>query len=126
MGKYVARCVANDLAGEDTALDFAFMNFVGVDTFCQNSATKPLFCNVHLLLFSLERIRVQPIVNKMYRLPSAHCTHFFGFRTALLGLYNGQGLRPEETEYLMRVTPNDEYIKVVIFQNKGLWLATLK
>ena len=76
MGKYVARCVANHIAEEETDLDFVFMNF-------------------------------------------SHCTHFFGFRTVLLGLYNGQSLPDNETEYLLRITPNDEYIKIVVYQNKG-------
>lgn len=47
-----------------------------------------------------------------------HATHFFGFRTALLGLYNGQGLVENETEYLMRITPNDEFVKIVVYKNK--------
>lgn len=41
-------------------------------------------------------------------------------RTALLGLYNGQGLVENETEYLMRITPNDEFVKIVVYKNKGL------
>jgi len=75
MGKYVARCVANNIADELVDLDFVFMNF-------------------------------------------SHCTHFFGFRTVLLGLYNGQTLPECNTEYLMRITPNDEYIKIVVYENK--------
>jgi hypothetical protein len=49
----------------------------------------------------------------------AHCTRFFGFRTVLLGLYNGQNLPEEETEYLLRITPNDEYIKIIVHEDKG-------
>ena len=75
MGKYAARCVANNIADELIDLDFVFMNF-------------------------------------------SHCTHFFGFRTVLLGLYNGQSLPDSDTEYLMRITPNDEYIKIVVYENK--------
>ncbi|CAH8627872.1 unnamed protein product [Dicrocoelium dendriticum] len=45
-----------------------------------------------------------------------HVTYFFGFKVVLLGLYNGQGLdlTSPECYLLIRVTPNQEYVKCVM------------
>lgn len=48
----------------------------------------------------------------------SHATYFFGFKVILLGLYNGQGLRPDEYHVLIRYTLGKEYIKVVIKEGK--------
>lgn len=44
----------------------------------------------------------------------AHSTRFFGFRTTLLGLFNGQKMKDDECEYLLRITEDEEYIKVIV------------
>ena len=49
-----------------------------------------------------------------------HCTRFFGYKVALLGLYNAQGLDTARTETLLRVQPRTdkepgEYAKVRFF-----------
>ena len=44
----------------------------------------------------------------------AHVTNFFGKKICLLGRYNGQDLNKQEIELLVRTTPNDEYIKVIL------------
>jgi len=36
----------------------------------------------------------------------------------LLGLFNGQGLVDSECEYLMRITEDEEYIKVIVHHDK--------
>jgi hypothetical protein len=60
MGKYAARCVVSDLAGEENEmLDFCFTTFT-------------------------------------------HVTSFFGYRTALLGLYNAQSLPTRGVEIILR------------------------
>lgn len=46
-----------------------------------------------------------------------HCTTLFGYRVVLLGKYNGQGLE-NDYEILLRTTPNYEYIKFVLKNNK--------
>lgn len=48
----------------------------------------------------------------------AHSTSFFGFQVILLGLFNGQGLVDSECEYLMRITEDEEYIKVIVHHDK--------
>uniref|UniRef100_A0A5S6QA76 Pyridine nucleotide-disulfide oxidoreductase domain-containing protein 1 n=1 Tax=Trichuris muris TaxID=70415 RepID=A0A5S6QA76_TRIMR len=42
-----------------------------------------------------------------------HVTKFFGFKVILIGCFNGQGLRPDH-EALVRVTPDEEYVKVLV------------
>lgn len=46
-----------------------------------------------------------------------HCTTLFGYRVVLLGKYNGQGLE-NDYEILLRTTPNYEYIKFVLKNDK--------
>jgi len=46
-----------------------------------------------------------------------HVTSFFGFKVVLLGLYNGQTLN-SEYEMLVRMTPKEEYIKIVVKDGK--------
>lgn len=46
-----------------------------------------------------------------------HVTKFFGFKVILLGLFNGQKLN-NDYEVLLRVTPKQEYIKVVMKDGK--------
>ena len=48
----------------------------------------------------------------------AHATEFFGFKVVLLGLFNAQGLPKDECEVLVRVTPGDEFVKVVLQEGK--------
>ncbi|XP_062518956.1 pyridine nucleotide-disulfide oxidoreductase domain-containing protein 1-like [Corticium candelabrum] len=43
----------------------------------------------------------------------AHITKFFGFKVVLLGKYNAQGLG-NDYELLLRCTPGQEYVKVVL------------
>ncbi|OQR79192.1 pyridine nucleotide-disulfide oxidoreductase domain-containing protein 1-like [Tropilaelaps mercedesae] len=43
-----------------------------------------------------------------------HATHFFGFKVVLIGLFNGQKLESGGYEVLLRVTPNQEYIKLIL------------
>ncbi|KAL7670173.1 hypothetical protein ACOME3_005116 [Neoechinorhynchus agilis] len=45
-----------------------------------------------------------------------HCTHFLGQKVVFLGRYNGQGL--DKYELLYRMTPDHEFIKLVL--NEGL------
>lgn len=63
----------------------------------------------------------------------AHTTTFFGMKVVLLGRYNGQHLQHMRDEFgvmsdagggadgvriMMRVKPGEEYVKVVLFENK--------
>lgn len=43
-----------------------------------------------------------------------HATEFFGHKVVLLGRFNAQGMDPSEYTALVRVTPGEEYIKVVL------------
>ena len=43
-----------------------------------------------------------------------HITNFFGKKVCLLGRYNAQGLNKDEVELLVRITKNEEYIKVIL------------
>lgn len=47
----------------------------------------------------------------------SHCTTLFGYQVILLGKYNAQGLG-KEYEILLRMTPNKEYIKLVLQNGK--------
>ncbi|XP_022673448.1 pyridine nucleotide-disulfide oxidoreductase domain-containing protein 1-like [Varroa destructor] len=44
----------------------------------------------------------------------AHSTHFFGYKVILVGLFNGQKLAEGGYEVLVRITPNKEYVKMVL------------
>uniref|UniRef100_A0A2H1VBD5 Pyridine nucleotide-disulfide oxidoreductase domain-containing protein 1 n=1 Tax=Spodoptera frugiperda TaxID=7108 RepID=A0A2H1VBD5_SPOFR len=46
-----------------------------------------------------------------------HCTTLFGYQVILLGKYNAQGLG-NDYEILLRMTPNHEYIKLVLQNGK--------
>jgi len=46
-----------------------------------------------------------------------HVTNLYGFQLVLLGRYNGQGLG-KNYEALLRITPDDEYIKFVLVDGK--------
>lgn len=46
-----------------------------------------------------------------------HCTTLFGYQVILLGKYNAQGLG-RDYEILLRMTPNKEYIKLVLQNGK--------
>lgn len=46
-----------------------------------------------------------------------HCTTLFGYQVILLGKYNAQGLG-KDYEILLRMTPNKEYIKLVLQNGK--------
>ncbi|PZC75666.1 hypothetical protein B5X24_HaOG205773 [Helicoverpa armigera] len=46
-----------------------------------------------------------------------HCTTLFGYQVILLGKYNAQGLGTDY-EILLRMTPNKEYIKLVLQNGK--------
>ncbi|RWS31999.1 Pyridine nucleotide-disulfide oxidoreductase domain-containing protein 1-like protein [Leptotrombidium deliense] len=46
-----------------------------------------------------------------------HITHFFGYKVVLLGLFNAQTLE-SGFEILLRVTDGNEYIKVVVFEDR--------
>lgn len=46
-----------------------------------------------------------------------HCTILFGYQVILLGKYNAQGLG-KDYEILLRMTPNKEYIKLVLQKGK--------
>ena len=48
----------------------------------------------------------------------AHVTNFFGKKICLLGRYNGQDLDKDKLELLVRATPNDEYIKVILMDGR--------
>ena len=47
-----------------------------------------------------------------------HVTNFFGQKICLLGRYNGQDLNRDEIELLVRTTPGEEYIKVVLLNGR--------
>lgn len=47
----------------------------------------------------------------------AHVTKFFGYKVVLIGRFNAQGLG-NDYELLLRVTPGEEYVKVVLHQGK--------
>lgn len=53
-----------------------------------------------------------------------HVTSFFGFKVILLGLYNAQGLDKKYCEILVRVTHVQEYVKLVL-QNERVVGAML-
>ncbi|XP_077516065.1 pyridine nucleotide-disulfide oxidoreductase domain 1 [Amblyomma americanum] len=46
----------------------------------------------------------------------SHVTRFFGYRVVLLGVFNGQGLA--ECRALVRVTPGQEYIKLLLHDGR--------
>lgn len=46
-----------------------------------------------------------------------HCTTLFGYQVILLGKYNAQGLQ-NDYELILRMTPNEEYIKFVLFNGR--------
>ena len=48
----------------------------------------------------------------------AHVTHFFGYKVVLLGLYNGQRLDQSQCQTLVRVTPQKEFVKVILRNGK--------
>ena len=48
----------------------------------------------------------------------AHMTRFFGYKVVLLGLYNGQNLKPSECRTLVRVVPQQQFVKVVLRDHK--------
>jgi len=48
----------------------------------------------------------------------AHMTRFFGYKVVLLGLYNGQNLEPSECRTLVRVVPQQQFVKVVLRDHK--------
>nr|CAB3265338.1 pyridine nucleotide-disulfide oxidoreductase domain-containing protein 1-like [Phallusia mammillata] len=49
----------------------------------------------------------------------AHATRFFGKRVILLGRYNAQGIEDSQgLEFLLRTTPGEEYIKVVMLNGR--------
>lgn len=43
-----------------------------------------------------------------------HVTEFFGMKCIFLGLFNGQGLDPDDTTVAIRCTPGKEYVKFVL------------
>lgn len=47
-----------------------------------------------------------------------HVTKFFGYKVVLLGKYNCQDLDTEKTQLIVRVTPGQEYIKVVLYEGR--------
>ncbi|XP_067945686.1 pyridine nucleotide-disulfide oxidoreductase domain-containing protein 1-like [Watersipora subatra] len=44
----------------------------------------------------------------------SHVTKFFGFKVVLLGLYNAQGMDPDDYVVHLRCTKGEEYVKVVM------------
>eukprot|EP00127_Corallochytrium_limacisporum_P005407 Clim_evm19s204 gene=Clim_evmTU19s204 len=48
-----------------------------------------------------------------------HVTEFFGKKVVLLGLYRGQGLEKNHYEVLLRISGNEEYIKVIVGNDDG-------
>lgn len=44
----------------------------------------------------------------------SHVTRFFGYRVILLGLFNGQGLDKDDHRALVRITPNTEFVKLLL------------
>ncbi|EEC19376.1 pyridine nucleotide-disulfide oxidoreductase domain-containing protein, putative, partial [Ixodes scapularis] len=44
----------------------------------------------------------------------SHVTRFFGYRVILLGLFNGQGLDKDDHRALVRITPNAEFVKLLL------------
>ncbi|XP_076818841.1 pyridine nucleotide-disulfide oxidoreductase domain-containing protein 1-like isoform X1 [Clavelina lepadiformis] len=48
----------------------------------------------------------------------AHVTKFFGKKVCLLGRYNAQDLEKDKLELLLRTTPREEYIKVILMNGR--------
>ena len=47
-----------------------------------------------------------------------HVTTFFGFKVILLGNFNAKNLNKDDCEFLLRYTKDNEYVKVVLHQNR--------
>ncbi|XP_063233983.1 pyridine nucleotide-disulfide oxidoreductase domain-containing protein 1 [Bacillus rossius redtenbacheri] len=59
----------------------------------------------------------EPVVQDFCFELFSHVTRFFGLKVVLLGLYNGQRLQGQY-EVLLRVTPREEYVKLVVREGR--------